>query len=284
MLTVLEALNSAAQYLEKKQIKSARLNAELLLSHILQKKRIELYLSFDRPLQNNETEKFREFLKRRGSFEPLQYITGNVEFFGVELEVNRSVLIPRPETELLVEEIIKAVNKLEAIKILDIGCGSGNISIALAKNLANAKIISLDLSDDAIQTAKKNARLNNIENQITFIKTDILNEREMRESNFDLIVSNPPYVSAEDYKNLDPELRLYEPKLALTDNEDGLSFYRKIICLAKSLLNFGGKLFFEIGAGQAFQVKNIFIKNNFKNITIKQDYSGLDRIIFGENK
>jgi release factor glutamine methyltransferase len=282
MLTVLEAVNSAADYLEKKGIKSARLNSELLLAHVLNCKRLELYLSFDRPLQKNEIDVLRELIKRRSTFEPLQYIIGKVEFYGLEFEVNSSVLIPRPETELLVEQILISLNKEEHLRIMDIGCGSGNIAVALAKHLPNVSISAIDISDSAIQTAMNNAKLNNVDTQIEFFKENILNGPEIGEDHFDVIVSNPPYVSSEDFANLEPELRLFEPKIALTDEVDGLTFYRKISAIGKALLKEKGKLFFEIGAGQSHQVKNILAENDFTNLVIKKDYSDIDRIIIGE--
>ena len=282
MLTVLEALNGASDYLQNKGIKSSRLNAELLLSHILNCKRLELYLSFDRPLQKSEIDSYRELLKRRSTFEPLQYIVGKVEFYGLEFEVNQSVLIPRPETELLVEAVIESVAKDENINILDIGSGSGNISIALAKNIPSCTVVGIDISEEAIETSTRNAKLNGVESQLMFVKKNILNGIEINENSFDVVVSNPPYVSVADFVNLDPELRLYEPQIALTDEIDGLSFYRNISVLSRSLLKNNGKLFFEIGAGQSDAVKKILIDSDYKNIVIIKDYSDIERVIIGE--
>ena len=282
MLTVLEALNGASDYLQNKGIKSSRLNAELLLSHILNCKRLELYLSFDRPLQKSEIDSYRELLKRRSTFEPLQYIIGKVEFYGLEFEVNQSVLIPRPETELLVEAVIESVAKDENINILDIGSGSGNISIALAKNIPSCTVVGIDISEEAIETSTRNAKLNGVESQLMFVKKNILNGIEINENSFDVVVSNPPYVSVADFVNLDPELRLYEPQIALTDEIDGLSFYRNISVLSRSLLKNNGKLFFEIGAGQSDAVKKILIDSDYKNIVIIKDYSDIERVIMGE--
>ncbi len=282
MLTVLEALNSASNYLQNKGIKSSRLNAELLLSHVLNCKRLELYLSFDRPLQKSEIDSYRELLKRRSTFEPLQYIIGKVEFYGLEFEVNQSVLIPRPETELLVEAVIESVAKDERINILDIGSGSGNISIALAKNIPSCTVVGIDISEEAIETSTRNAKLNGVESQLMFVKKNILNGIEINENSFDVVVSNPPYVSVADFVNLDPELRLYEPQIALTDESDGLSFYRNISVLSRSLLKNNGKLFFEIGAGQSDAVKKILIDSDYKNIVIIKDYSDIERVIIGE--
>jgi release factor glutamine methyltransferase len=282
MLTVLQALNTASDYLSKKGINSARLNSELLLTSILNCKRLDLYLSFERPLQKNEIDIYRELLKRRSTFEPLQYIIGKVEFYGLEFEVSPSVLIPRPETELLVEAVIELIKKYERPSILDIGSGSGNISIALAKNIPWCKVVGLDISEEAIKTAKRNAKLNEVDNQLMFVRQNILNGLEIGENKFDVVVSNPPYISAEEYLNLDPELKLYEPRFALTDESDGLSFYRKISVVSKSLLKDDGKLFFEVGAGQAEAVKQILIDNGYKNIVVKKDYSDIERIVIGE--
>lgn len=282
MFTVLEAIKSAADYLERKGIQSSRLNAELLLSHILNCKRLELYLAFERPLKKNEIDAYREFIKRRAVFEPLQYIIGNVQFYGLELEVNRSVLIPRPETELLVEEVISSAVKSDEKNIVDFCSGSGNIAIALAKNIPDSKIICVDISQEAIKIAQRNASQNGVDKQIEFIQKNIFNGFELNNTQFDFIVSNPPYISFEEFTKLDPELRLYEPSIALTDGLDGLSFFKKISELSKRLLKENGKIFFEMGAGQTELVKKILQQNEFHNIMIKKDYSGIERIIIGE--
>jgi release factor glutamine methyltransferase len=165
---------------------------------------------------------------------------------------------------------------------LDIGSGSGNVSIALAKNIPICTVVGLDISEEALETARRNAKLNQVEEQLMFINKNVLREIEIGENKFDAVVSNPPYISAEDFINLDPELRLYEPRYALTDESDGLSFYRKISFLSKSLLKDGGKLFFEIGAGHSTAIKQILVDNNFNNISIKKDYSDIERIITGD--
>lgn len=278
MLTVLESINLSSIYLEKKGIESARTNAELLLAHILNCKRIDLYLKFDRPLQENEITNYREILKRRGEREPLQYIIGSVEFFGLKFKVNPSVLIPRPETELLVEHLIEYVKKYGAKRILDIGTGSGNIAISLAKNLPDSEINSMDNSEEALTVAKENAILNDV--RINFHKKDIQNGFD--ENKFDIIVSNPPYISLNDFENLQPELKVYEPKNALTDYSDGLSLYRIISEKAKNLLSANGRIFLEIGQGQSEEVKEILLSNGFINIQVKKDYQNTDRIITGE--
>lgn len=281
MLTVLEAINKSTEYLKDKGIESPRVNAELLLSHILKCKRLNLYLSFDRPLSEEEIDNYRELLKRRRGYEPLQYIIGSVEFFGLQLEVNRNVLIPRPETEILVEIVIDELKSKTNLSILDIGTGSGNIAIALAKNIETAKITAIDINNDSLELAKKNSQSNNVEDKISFEKIDILNRDEISEK-FDIVVSNPPYISLEEYPELKPELNRFEPRLALTDESNGLTFYEVISKKSRSFLKQNGKLFFEIGIEQFSAVKGILESEGYKNISIKKDYSGIERVISGE--
>jgi len=282
MLTVLESIKLSTEFLTNKGIESPRVNAELMLAKILNCKRLDLYLSFDRPLNEQETNLYREFIRRRSKFEPLQYILGSVEFYGMEFIVDKSVLIPRPETEILVETILNSFNKEDELNILDIGTGSGIIAISLAKYLPSSSVTAIDLSESALNKAKENAKLNEVENQINFMSSDITTSDFKHQNNFDIIVSNPPYISLDEYQNLAPELRLYEPKSALTDNSDGLNFYRIICRESNSLLKKGGKLFFELGQGQSKEVSDLMMKENFSNIIIKKDYQNIDRVICGE--
>lgn len=282
MITVLEAIKLSTEYLSKKGIDSPRINAELLLADIIKCKRLDLYLAFDRPLAEEELSKYRESIKRRASFEPLQYITGTVEFYGIELKVNPSVLIPRQETELLVENILKNFSKEANLLILDIGTGSGNIPIALAYYLPNAQITSTDISTEALTLAQENASNHNLSSRIRFMQQDILKEDIDKFPLFDIMVSNPPYVSLESFSSLQREIKDYEPKVAVTDGSDGLSFYRVIIQKASPKIKRGGKLFFEIAQGQHDDVKDLMIKNNFSNIEVVKDYQNIERIISGE--
>ena len=283
MLTVLESLKLSTEYLEKKGIESARLNAELLLAEILNCKRLDLYLKFDQPLRENEVDIYREWISRRGKFEPLQYIIGRVEFYGMQFKVTRDVLIPRSDTEILVEEVINFAKDKSGLRILDIGTGSGNIPIALAKNLTNAEITSVDVSANAIEVAKENALLNNVESKVEFILSDIYHLK-IETDLFDIVVSNPPYISAEEYPTLQKEIVDYEPSIALTDSNDGLNFYRTITEKSKSFLKKEGKIFFEIGKEQFDDVEKILLKNNFLNIKITKDYQQIERVISGELK
>ena len=234
-------------------------------------------------LKESERLKYREFISRRAKHEPLQYIVGNVEFFGLELKVSPSVLIPRSETELLVEKIVEQYKDSIALNILDIGTGSGNISIALAKNIPGARVTSIDISDEALDIAKENAMNNEVSDSIEFYKLDILNGSiNSLNHKFDLIVSNPPYVNKTDYKDLESEISEFEPDIAVTDFDDGLKFYKRIGQVSKDLLNKNGKLFVEIAQGQADEVTEIFTINNFVDIKVLKDYADIDRIVLGE--
>lgn len=282
-LKVLEAIQLSTDFLEKKGIESPRINAELLLAEILKCKRLDLYLSFDRPLSETEKIRYREFIQRRGKFEPLQYIIGYVEFYGLRLNVNPAVLIPRPETEFLIETIIKKVTERGKLNILDIGTGSGNIPVALAVNLPDSYIRSIDISKDAVYLAKENAELNNVKNIIDFSVNDIFKFPASTET-FDVVVSNPPYIGEVEYNDLQREIVEYEPKNAVTDLADGFKFYKKISELAKFLLNKDGMIFFEIAFDQADETYKILEVEGFLNIEILKDYSGNDRVIYGVKK
>ena len=280
MLTVLEAINLSTEFLGKRNIESPRINAELLLAHTLSCKRLDLYLSYDRPLNEDEVNIYREFIRRRSKYEPLQYIIGKVEFFGLEFIVNPSVLIPRQETEILVETIINSFKKEDNLKILDIGVGSGNISVSVAKHLHNSKITATDISEQALATAKNNAEMNSVSEKINFINHNILKD-DLNEE-FDIIVSNPPYISEKEFPELKDELKVYEPKSALTDFSDGLNYFKVISSKAKGLLKNNGKIFFEVGQGRSEDVEKILRENNFKEILIVKDYLKIDRVISGE--
>ena len=281
MITVLELIKLSTEYLEKKEVESPRANAEILLADILNCKRIDLYLTFDKPLAENELQLYRESIRKRAARIPLQYIIGNVDFYGLKLNVNNSVLIPRPETELLVEKIITDFKDINDLKILDIGSGSGNISLSLGKNLNNSIIVGIDVSEKAIQVANQNKVISDVQN-VEFKLFDVMKDDPSILGKFNVVVSNPPYISEVDYHSLEPELKVYEPKVALTDNYDGLSFYKKIISLSKMLLYNPGYLYFELGKEQHKDVNQLMIDEKFSNIKVIKDYAGIERIICGE--
>ena len=281
MLTILGVITKSTEYLDRKGIESPRANAEILLANILNCKRLELYLMYDKPLRDSELNSYREYLKRRSNYEPIQYITGSVEFYTLELKVTPAVLIPRPETEILVEVIIDSVKKEDELFILDFGSGCGNISIALAENLPNVHVTGIDISKDAIMIANENLEKYKLNDRVNFVKGDILKFNVNNFSNYDIIVSNPPYVSQNDYLNVQKEIKNFEPKIAVTDFSDGYKYFVKIITLASEILKSGGKLFFEMGEGQSKKINELLVKNNYKKIYVFKDYQKIDRVISG---
>ena len=282
MITVLESIKLATEYLNKKGIDAGRANAELLLADIISCRRLDLYLLFDRPLTDEELQRYRDFLKRRGMFEPLQYILGKVEFFGIEFKVTPDVLIPRPETELLVETVLHQLSKENKQELLDIGCGCGNIPIALSLNNEQIKVIGTDINDGALKVANENAEKNNVMSKIKFFHHDILKDELSIFPMFDLVISNPPYVSKENYLTLQREILEFEPRIAVTDEGDGYTFYIAISEKVSKILNPKGKLFFEVAEGQSDTVTKIMKENNFINIIVKKDYQNIDRVVYGE--
>ena len=283
MLTILDAIKLSTDYLEKKGIESARLNSELMLAEILNCKRLDLYLKFEQPLQEYEVDKLREWIARRGKFEPLQYIIGKADFYGAQFNVNSLVLIPRPETEILVDRIIVQNKNRGSLKILDIGTGSGIIPIVLALHIPDATICAIDNSNDAIEVAKQNAVMNNVAERIEFLTTDLFSA-QFEDESFDIIVSNPPYVALDEYGTLQKEIVDYEPKQAVTDMGNGLKFYSYISGKAKSLLKKGGKLYFEVGKDQYETVKRFMSENGFENISAVKDLLSIDRVVIGEKQ
>lgn len=281
MPTVLELLEKVDKFFAEKGIESPRLNAELLLADILNCKRLNLYLQFDRPLKDDEVNRYREYVRRRSLREPLQYIIGKVEFFGLEFKVNSSALIPRPETEILVEEVIKSLYETDSPVIIDIGTGSGNICGALASKLISSTVYSLDVSEKALALAEENIRALNLEGRVHLMKQDILQENLPELPKADRIVSNPPYVPESEYNTLQEEIVKYEPRDAVTDESDGMKFYSRITRFAAENLKPGGSLFFELGYNSAQKAEEIMKSCGFTGIKIIKDYSGINRVISG---
>lgn len=268
--TVLGILNWTSDFFKEKGLKSYRFDAEYLISYVLNFKRIDLYLNFDIPVSVAQRETIKFFIHRRVKREPLQYIVSETEFYGLKFKVNPSVLIPRPETEHLVEIIVKD-NK--NVKILDIGSGSGAISIALAKFIDSSFVTGVDISEKAIEIAKENGVSNNVEN-VEFIVSDLYSDVNEK---FDIIVSNPPYISHYDFEKLDDEIRLYEPRIALEAAVDGIFFYKKILESAKKYLNPDGKIYFEIGYNQKNIISKLAIDKGFEKVETFKDYNDFDR-------
>lgn len=250
-----EILNVTTAFLKDKGIESPRLCAEVLLSHQLEKSRVELYLAFDQPLSSSEVAGYRSLVKRRIRREPLQYITGHKEFWSLEFFVSPMVLIPRPETELLVEEAIRLrdrnlLSNSSKPMILDLGTGSGAIAISLAKEIEGATIWASDISFEALAVARKNAKLRNLDKRIRFCQGDLWQPFSNSSSPFDVIISNPPYIPAEAFKTLPPEVSYYEPRIALDGHENGMHFIKRIIEEGGAYLKPGGWLLIEMDPDQ----------------------------------
>jgi release factor glutamine methyltransferase len=280
--TCLEILNQAVEKLKSAGIDRPRTNAELLLGAVLNKGKADLYLNKDRILTYEEIEKFDGWIKERITHRPVQYIIGTVEFFGLEFKVDERVLIPRPETETLVEVVIEQLANKEKLKIIDLGTGSGAIAISLAANLKGSFIYATDVSEDALEVAKKNALRNKVENQIEFFCGDLFEPMKNKslEGQMDCVVSNPPYVSKDEFENLPKEVKDYEPIVALKTDEEGTSFHRRIIENSLDFLGKGGMLVLEVGLGQANRIAGLIRDHqDFENAEIKKDLGGIDRIV-----
>ncbi len=280
--TILDLITWGTSYLNEKGFEESRLTVELLIAHVLHLQRIQLYTSFDRPLSDNELSDFKELLKRRLTNEPVQYILGETEFMGIRFFVDPRVLIPRPDTEILVETVIaewkQRFHDANEFHILEIGTGSGCIAISLAKLIPNAVIIATDSSADAITVAEINRKLNTIEGKIKFFCSDFLTEPAVQ-TKFHCIVANPPYISTVEYQQLDPTVKNFEPPAALTDQSDGLTFYKAIALRGVSLLNENGFAAVEHAYDQSKQVQTIFHDHGWKNISAIKDYGGNFRCV-----
>lgn len=279
--TCLEILNQAVERLRSEGIDKPRTNAELLLGAVINKNKVDLYLDKDQVLTSDESERFAHWIEERISHRPVQYIIGTVEFFGLEFKVDERVLIPRPETETLVEVVIEQLAHEEKPKIIDLGTGSGAIAISLAATLKSSFIYATDVSKEALEVAKENAIKNKVENQIEFFSGDLFGplKNENLEGQIDCVVSNPPYVSKEELETLPEEIKDYEPIVALQSEKDELFFHKKIIEDSLNFLNKGGFLALETAFGQAGKMADFIRQNgNYHNIKIIKDLSGIDRV------
>lgn len=267
---------------ELKNSNSAPLEAELILRKVLNFSREEFYQNFEYPLSPEEIDRLGSLVERRKQQYPLIYLIGKKEFFGLELLVNESVMIPRPETELLVEEALRILGTLESdsFKVVDLGTGSGCVAVSLAYYLPHILIYAVDISEEALEVARENARRYNLEKKIVFLQGDLFQPLEALdlEGKIDLVISNPPYIPSGEFPFLPPEVRDYEPKMALEGGEKGLSFYRHIFFAAPQYLRRGGWLVLELGPAIAVK-KLISRRPEFKEIEIKNDYAGIPRVL-----
>ena len=277
-MTVLEAIQKSTDFLTKKGVESPRLQTELLLAHQLKMPRMKLYLNFDRVLTAPETDGLRELIKRRAAREPLQHITGATSFCGHEITVNRHALIPRPETELLAELGWKFLSERQTPATLDFGTGTGCIAIAIAAKCPTAKVTALDISTEALALAKQNAEQNKVAERIVFLPSDDFTALTGL-NQFDLIISNPPYIASAEIAILEPEVKDFDPRAALDGGADGLDFYRRLAAEAKPFLKPDGKIMVEFGDGQAEDIKTIFETAKWIVEAIQEDYSQRARIL-----
>ena len=278
--TIQSLLDWATEYFTKHGIELPHLEAEILLANALKLKRIDLYVQHERELKNEELAAFKPLILRRIKKEPIAYIIGHKPFMSLDFKVNPDVLIPRPETEKLVEVVIDIAKKeARPLKILDLCCGSGAIAISIAKYLDNALISAADISTKAVETALLNAKNLGVEEKVKFY-TGNLFEALPKDERYDIIVSNPPYIPSAEIEKLQPEVRLFEPKGALDGGPDGLNFYRAIISGLPGRLEDGGSLVLEIGQGQAGEASELIAGSGiFEAPKVFEDYNGINRVV-----
>jgi release factor glutamine methyltransferase len=274
---LLEVLRGTERYLADRGVENPRLNAEHLLAHALGLKRMELYLQFDRPLTESERAPLRDLVKRRGAREPLQHVLGTAEFHGRTFACDKRALVPRPETEQLVELALEIAKDKPAATILDIGTGSGVIVLTIALELPSATLHATDLSPDALALAAENAARHALTDRIVFHQADLLPPDGTR---FDLIIANLPYIPAEEIASLSPEVR-HDPASALDGGADGLDLIRRLIETAPDRLAPGGALLLEIGLGQADAVNALLSARKFRDISVRPDYQNIPRFAVG---
>lgn len=280
---LMDLLRTTAAWFEQKQVSEPRLGAELLLAHVLGEERMQLYLQHDRPLSSGELDRYRELCRKRAQGYPVQYLAGEQFFYGYRFMVDARVLIPRPETELVVEYAADMLSCKpaggEEYSILDVGTGSGCIAITLARLLPAAKVDAVDLSDDALNVARENARQLGVDAQLSFIQDDLFSDSFLEgRDGYDMLVSNPPYIPDSEWETLQSEVKLHEPRLALTV-PDGIECYRALAGHALRLLRPGGVLCFELHADGASSVRELLEAAGYTDITLEKDYSGHDRVM-----
>lgn len=285
--TILKILQWTTAYFKSHHIDSPRLTVEILLAHALNAKRIDLYTRFDQPLTKDELAIFKALVKRRICREPVAYITGNREFFGIDFDVSPHVLIPRPETEFLVEAALGRIPQAVAtpFRILEIGVGSGAVIVSLAVNRPGHEYMASDMSVNALQAAAGNARKNGVDGKILFFAGDLFAPLCPSAGSFDLVISNPPYIAQNQLTGLEPEVRDFEPTLALDGGKDGMDIIRKIIAAAPPFLNHHATLMLEIGFDQRDVVEQAITRDGrYSPPEFVKDYGGHHRVAIAHKK
>ena len=279
-MNAFEIIKFGSNLLKEKKIPSFILDSEILLSKILNKTRENVLINLDQKINTKNILTYKEYLKRRSNNEPIAYILGEKEFWSKKFNVNKDTLIPRPETELLVDKILKIYQEKQ-ISILDIGTGSGCIVISLLSSLKTSNGVGIDISKNAILMAKKNALKHKLSRRVKFLNKSINN---IFSKKFDLIVSNPPYVDSKDIKNLSDDIKRFEPRIALDGGNDGLDLIKKVIYKSRDILKINGMLALEIGNEQIKKVSKILIDNNFRIKHVIKDYKTNVRCVFAYYK
>lgn len=274
MKSVGEILRLSTDFLEQKATLRPKLSVEYLLAHLLKLKRLELYMQHDRPLEEGELNAFRELLKRRAKGEPIEYLIGEVEFYGCTLKITPDVLIPRPETEILLDLVCKRIVPKPGQVALDLCTGSGCLAIGLKKRFPELRVVGTDLSEKALQVARQNAAANDVE--VEFRQGDLL--EAVKGEKFDYLLCNPPYLSDHDFQTISREVRDFEPKMALVGGKTGLEFYEKLSCELPAYLQEGAMLFFEIGASQSCDGVALFSRF-LENACVERDWAGHPRFL-----
>jgi release factor glutamine methyltransferase len=275
-----DILKLSTQYLKEKNDPRARAHAENLMSYVLKLPRLDLYLQFDRPLEEDELSIYRALLKRKAQGEPLEYIMGELAFYDCTLSVTPAVLIPRPETEILLDKVCERLRSKNVVGLQawDLCCGSGCLGLGLKKAFPELSVTLSDLSTDALQVAQKNCMRNDL--QVDFLHGDLLAPFQGRTA--DLVLCNPPYISQKDFNELDPSVRLFEPKMALVGGESGNLFYKRLAFELPPFLNPGALVCLEIGCSQGEVVSSLFSASHWKAKSLEKDWAGHDRFFFLE--
>lgn len=282
--TVKRVLDWTIEYLRKYECETARLDAEILLAFSRGCQRIQLYTEYDAPLTPEERSKMRDLVKRRAGHEPVAYLVGFREFFGLDFEVEPGVLIPRPDTETLVVKAIELARELESPRVLDLCTGSSCVAAAIAENCAGAAVTAVEIDDLAYAVAARNLAKHALTDRVTLLQGDLF-EPVPVEGHFDLIVSNPPYVTTAEMDTLPPDVRLHEPHRALDGGTDGLDIVRRIISAGHSRLNSGGAMLLEISSSQAAAVAELFAQTGvFESATIEKDLAGQSRVVWAKKR
>ncbi len=277
-----DRVSDAALKLKRAGIESARLDAEVLMAEAAGVSRAEVFAGSIN-LTKEALVRFEAMVTRRAAREPLAYIVGHKEFFSLDFEVTPDVLIPRPETETLVHEALEIVGRKPIARVLDIGTGSGAIAIAIGVNAPGAQVVAVDISPAALEVARRNAARHRVEGRLQLLVADVYRPLESDEplGQFDVIASNPPYVDSAGVANLESEIRSHEPRVALTDESDGLEFYRRIAAGASAHLHNGGTVLVEIGAGQTSDIEQIFARSGLEMMSVISDLAGIPRVLKG---